>query len=415
MKRFWAVLLTMLFLGSLAAGCYQSGEKAPSVPDISQTEKRKQLTLWYYWETEKHQETLDGVINEYNAVQEQVEVSAKYVPFADFKKQLSIGATASELPDVVIIDSPDHASYATMGIFADLTERLEDWADLNQYYEGPLNSCKLNGKLYGIPFGSNCLALFYNEDMLGQAGCQPPTTWEELKEVAKKTTTANTVGLGFCCLQNEEGTFNFLPWLWSAGASSYEIDSEQGLKALSFVTDLVKSGCMNKEVINWTQGDVMNQFLSGNLAMMINGPWQLPTMREQAIDLHWNVTMIPKDAENASVLGGENFGVTTAGQIEEAVDFLKYMTSKENVERYIDGFGYIAARRDVAEHQFPEDEMMQTFIQEMQYAQPRGPHPHWPEISDAISLAVNESITETSSPEAAAAKAQETIDKVLKE
>ena len=47
--------------------------------------------------------------------------------------------------------------------------------------------------------------------------------------------------------------------------------------------------------INWTQGDVMNQFISGNLAMMINGPWQVPTMREQAADLNWNVALIPMD------------------------------------------------------------------------------------------------------------------------
>ena len=39
---------------------------------------------------------------------------------------------------------------------------------------------------------------------------------------------------------------------------------------------------------------------------------------------------------------------------------------------------------------------MQKFTEEMQYAQPRGPHAQWPEISDALSLAVNESITGTS-------------------
>jgi len=51
----------------------------------------------------------------------------------------------------------------------------------------------------------------------------------------------------------------------------------------------------------------------------------------------------------------------------------------------------------------------------MQYAQPRGPHAQWPEISDALSLAVNESITGTSTPADAAAKAQSTIDGILAE
>lgn len=57
----------------------------------------------------------------YNASQTAYKVTAKYVPFADFKKQLSIGAVAEALPDMVILDSPDHASYASMGIFADIT------------------------------------------------------------------------------------------------------------------------------------------------------------------------------------------------------------------------------------------------------------------------------------------------------
>ena len=58
---------------------------------------------------------------------------------------------------------------------------------------------------------------------------------------------------------------------------------------------------------------------------------------------------------------------------------------------------------------------MQKFTEEMQYAQPRGPHAQWPEISDALSLAVNESITGTSTPSDAAAKAQSTIDGILAE
>ena len=61
------------------------------------------------------------------------------------------------------------------------------------------------------------------------------------------------------------------------------------------------------------------------------------------------------------------------------------------------------------------DETMQKFTEEMQYAQPRGPHAQWPEISDALSLAVNESITGTSAPADAAAKAQSTIDGILAE
>ena len=64
----------------------------------------------------------------------------------------------------------------------------------------------LDGRLYGVPCGSNCLALYYNEDMLKAAGCEVPTTWEELKTVAAACTKDNVYGIAFCSLQNEEGT-----------------------------------------------------------------------------------------------------------------------------------------------------------------------------------------------------------------
>ncbi len=257
------------------------------------------ITIWYYWENEGHQATLDQLIQEYNGSQDQYAVTAKYVPFADFKKQLSIGASADELPDIAILDSPDHASYVDMGIFEDLTGKF----NVDNYYEGTVNSCTVDGKLYGVPFGANCLALYYNEDMLTARGVNVPTTWAELKETAKALTTDSVSGLAFCSVQNEEGTFNFAPWLWSTGATSYDIDNENGVRALAFVQELINEGVMSKECINWTQGDVMNQFIAGNVAMMVNGPWQIPTMQSEAPGLNWKVTLIPKDTRE--LRGGE--------------------------------------------------------------------------------------------------------------
>jgi multiple sugar transport system substrate-binding protein len=376
-------------------------------------QSKKTVTIWNYWETPKHQETLARVCEDFNSSQDTVKVVTKYIPFADFKKQLSIGAAASELPDIVIIDNPDHASYSAMGIFADITDKLASWPDLKQYFEGPLNSCKLNGRLHGIPFGSNCLSLYYNEDMLKAAGVKPPKTWDELKSVALKTTKGNVHGFGISSVQNEEGTFGFLCFLWGSGNTSFQIDNANGIRALSLVRDLVKSGAMPKEVINWTQGDVMNQFISGNLAMMVNGPWQVPTMRQQAPNLKWNVVLLPVGAKPASDLGGENFGVVKGDKVDEAIAFLKFVANPAEMKTYINDFGYIASRKDVAATQFTNDPIMKVFVAQMAYAQPRGPHPRWPEISDAISLAFNESIIGVATPAAAAAKAQKTIDGIL--
>ena len=406
MKRFVMVLMVVcLLFGAFAGGKKENAKTtAPAASGPS-----GDVVIWYYWETVGHQKALDHIITEFNNKQSAIKVSAKYVPFADFKKQLSIGAAASELPDLVILDNPDHASYASMGIFADITGKF----DVSTYYPGPVNSCTLNGRLYGVPFGSNDLVLFYNEDMLKEAGVSVPTTWNELLDAAAKCTKGNVSGFAHSSLQNEEGTLNFLTWLWSTGATSYEIGTANGIKALTQVQKMVQSGGMTVEAINWTQGDTMNQFISGNLAMMINGTWQIPTMRQEVPDMHWNVAPIPQDKVQASGLGGENYAVIAGGNEAAAIEFLKYATSKDVCLYMMEKMGYISSDSTIAEGQFGDDPVYQVFVDEMKYAGARGPLPEWPDISDAISLAFNEVMTGASTPEKAAAKAQATIDAIL--
>lgn len=422
-RRITALLAVLAMTAGLLSGCGSSGNtgNAPAGDTTASAEGGSQetasggganeVTVWYYMETEGHQVALDQVIQDYNASQDQYQVTAKYVPFADFKKQLSIGASADELPDIAILDSPDHASYVEMGIFEDITGKF----DVSSYYEGTVNSCTVDGKLYGVPFGVNCLALYYNEEMLQAAGCKVPETWDELMEAAKALTSDNVTGLAFCSVQNEEGTFNFSPWLWSTGATSYDMNNENGIRALTFIQSLINEGVMSKECINWTQGDVMNQFISGNVAMMVNGPWQIPTMQAEAPDLKWKVTLIPRDAQYASALGGENYAVINSGNVEGALDFLTYATSEEKVTYLMDKFGYISADKSIAEKQFAEDSPYQPFVEELNYAMPRGPLAEWPGVSDAISLAFNQVITGTASPQDAAAAAQSTIDGIVKQ
>ena len=136
-------------------------------------------------------------------------------------------------------------------------------------------------------------------------------------------------------------------------------------------------------------------------------------MREQVPELKWNVAPIPQDAKQASGLGGENYAVIAGGNEDAALDFLKYATSGETCLYMMNAMGYISADKTIAEGQFDGDPIYQTFVDEMQYANARGPLPEWPDVSDAISLAFNEVITGASTSQDAAAKAQTSIDSIL--
>ncbi|MFC5468578.1 ABC transporter substrate-binding protein [Cohnella suwonensis] len=422
-------LAVMLFLVFALAGCGSSNKNenasesssqaaessaSPSASESAKPVEQKKLTLWFYFEGKDRFDKIKTLTDGFAKQNPNVEIEPVYVPFADFKKRLSVGLAASELPDLVIIDNPDHAAYAAMGLFADITDKIADWPDKDQFFPGPWKSASYEGKQYGVPLGSNNLALFYNEKMLADAGVTPPQTWDELKVAAKKLTKDGVTGLGISAPANEEGTFQFLPWLLSTGANFDSAGSAEGTKAFGVLADLIKDGSMSKEVINWTQSDVMKQFAAGKLAMMINGPWQLPELASTVPDLKFGLAFVPKDKQFASVLGGENLGVVNGKNVDEAVAFIKYATSPDVIKPFSQSFGYFPARKDVAADPYWTDNaQLKVFAENMNYAQPRGPHPKWPEISNAISEALAESLTLKSTPEEAAKKAQEKIDAIM--
>jgi multiple sugar transport system substrate-binding protein len=58
-------------------------------------------------------------------------------------------------------------------------------------------------------------------------------------------------------------------------------------------------------------------------------------------------------------------------------------------------------------------EAFAVFNEQMKSATQRGPHPQWPDISRAVQVALQEALTETSTPEAALKKAAAAINPVL--
>ncbi|TVX96709.1 sugar ABC transporter substrate-binding protein [Cohnella terricola] len=408
------IMLSLAGCGSNKSNDAQPSSNSPAAsPSGESKPEKKKLTLWFYFEGKSQFDIIKSLTDGFGKQHANIQVEPVYIPFADFKKRLSVGLAASDLPDIVIIDNPDHAAYAAMGLFADITDNLKDWSDKDQFFAGPWKSASYDGKQYGIPLGSNNLALFYNEKMLADAGVTPPETWDELREAAKKLTKSGVKGLGISAPQNEEGTFQFLPWLLSTGANFDHVAGD-GARAFGILADLIKDGSMSKEVINWTQSDVMKQFAAGKLAMMVNGPWQLPDLAKNAPDLNFGLSFVPKDKQFASVLGGENLGVVNGPNVNEAVEFIKYVASPDVNKQFAQDFGYFPARKDVASDPYWTDNpKLKVFAENMVNAQPRGPHPKWPEISNVISEALGKSLTLGSTPDDAANEAQKKIDGIL--
>lgn len=375
-----------------------------------------QLDVWHYFSLQDG-DRFKEFCEQYDAENDNVTVAVTYVLREDLLKQYTMGAVSGELPDIGMIDNPDHASFAAMGVFEDITEQLAASGDKDKFFEGPMKSCVYEERVYGLPHNSNCLALFINNTMLQEKGLTAPTTWDELMAASEALTDpANGVyGMSMCARNDEEGTFQFMPWFLSAGGDISDLSSENTVRALDYLKELVDKGYMSQDVINWRQSDVVTQFVNGKSAMMLNGPWNVPVIAQDAPDMDYSVVLVPKDEKFASVLGGENFAVCKGAPLQEAYDMLHWLCSEQVMADFCEAAGKFPPRSDsmALKTVWTEDPVYSVFGSQMEYAMPRGPHPRWPEVSTAISTAMTEVLTGVKSSQDALNEAAATYESIM--
>ena len=359
---------------------------------------KKEVVIWDYFETDAQKQMMQSLIDEFNASQDEYEASHVYVPFADYEKQLTLGIASGELPDLVILDGCGMASFIQLGLFGDISDADINW---DEYMEGPMESTMLDGKHYGIPFATNCTALFYNKDLFDAAGIDYPdenTTWDEFHEMAKALTKDGVSGFGNAATNTDEGTFQCLQWLYTAGGSYTDI--EDGVDAYKLMQEMIEDGSWTKECVNWTQSDVNNNFMAGN-----------------APDLNYGVTVLPKkdaDSEQAtSILGGENMGVVNKDDTSGAEAFLKYYDQTDVMVDAMKQYGSYPPKTEAAKDSYwTDDPIQKAFLTQIDTSIPRGPSAAWPSYSSAIQTGFQEVMTSAKTPEQAAKDTQAAVDAV---
>ncbi|MDQ1047535.1 sugar ABC transporter substrate-binding protein [Streptomyces sp. V4I2] len=392
-----------LGLGSVLTSCGSGGQSGGGTVT---------LTWWDYFTLDNFQPAFARLVKDIESNVPDVRIERRTFPFADLDRQITLGAVSGDLPDIAIVDNVAMNSLGGSGLLADLTGRVEEWGQSGTYYEGPWAGCQVDGKTLGIPNNSNCLALYCNTRMLDSAGVKPPTTWDELADAAQKLTRGDRYGLAMSAIRTEEGVFQFLPFLWQAGGD-LDTFATDGATALSFLDDLVAKGSLSEQCVGWTQQDVNTRFVNQRAAMQINGPWQLPSLKQA--DLEWEVVALPRDRTSATCLGGENWVVMESSKHQDkAWEVLEYTQRPSVLVPYLVALGNLPARKDLADTgTWASDPALRLFLSQLSVARPRQYGPHYADASQAVAVAEQAVLTDSAAPTAAAKSAAVKIDKAL--
>ncbi|KZM47612.1 sugar ABC transporter substrate-binding protein [Labrenzia sp. OB1] len=376
------------------------------------------------WSLDKETQPAYNLAKEFNDLDNGIKVDYRIVQFDDVVTEAMRAFATGQAPDIIAVDNPEHALFAARGAFLDLTDRIaaSEAIDAENYFPGPLNSVTWDGNYFGVPKATNTIALYYNTDMFEAAGLDPedpPETWDELVETARKLNKPedNIYGIAFSAKANEEGTFQFLPWVQMTGGGYDKINGDGAVRALEIWKSLLDEGLASPDTLTRGQWDSTGTFNSGNAAMVISGPWELNRMVEEA-DFNWRVALLPvpeEGAQRASAMGDFNWAIfANTEHPDEAFQALEYFASQD--ERLFPDFGQLPARGDIElppTGVAPKDAALQVFLEQLKYAKARGPHPEWPKISKAIQDAIQLTLTGQKTAQTALDDAQKRIDAVL--
>ena len=220
--------------------------------------------------------------------------------------------------------------------------------DLSEYYDFALE--KINGRLYGIAWFMGARTIWYNADLMTNAGVDSPSkldadgkfTWDALAELSTKLTThegpnVSQWGISFGGQRTDRIIIALKSWgadWWNEDFSAPAINSAAAADAVQAALDFVVKHQVNPP-LNRKETDIAPSFNEQKLAMVLNGPWYTRSINQQIYEGE-----TPFNVELASVPVGPGgrgtpmllnaFWIASTSPAPDATwDFYKYLISEE--------------------------------------------------------------------------------------
>jgi multiple sugar transport system substrate-binding protein len=307
------------------------------------------LTLRYCWGGEGEVKAMEKVISAWNAANPDIQV--KGISGSINTEEVAAAVAGGAPPDMVIMcDNGAVAGFAHDKVIMQLDPLLDSIkADKSNIIPAALKWVTYQGGLYGLPFGQDTWALYYDTDAFTAAGLdptKPPTTPDELWADAAKLTKVNADGslarAGFIPDdpdRNLESTSNlFNCQTYDESAKKITLNSPECVAWFNWYKKWYdtynKKNAMVNLVSTRTGGDA-GLMISGQQAMAIYGEWEngAAYLPQAAPNLHYATAPIPAvspDKYGAAFINGNAFMIPTgSSNPEAAAKFGMYLMTDE--------------------------------------------------------------------------------------
>ena len=297
-------------------------------------------------------------IKAFEAANPDIKLNVEVVSWNDLYTVVNTRISTNQAPDILNIDT--FADYVS----DDLLEPTDQYvsADLKaKIIPSFWNASELDGTVWALPILASVRAMFYNKDILAQAGVDVPTTWDELtaalKAVKEKCPGIVPWGLD---ISTDEGQAAFAYYTWNNGGGftdadgNWALNSDANVEAMNYVKSLIDGGYCNANPYTDTRYPLQDAFNAGSQAFMIGAC----NMMSADSTVNYGSTSIPTNNGASPVALGvcdrlmvfKNESAADQDARNAAISkFFDYFYNVDNYAKYMVYEGFLPVTTDASE------------------------------------------------------------------
>ena len=308
MKKRLAFVLAVCLAGSLM-GCGNSGNGGGGQSE-GESSGEKKVISFYSWSENSEQDFDKAIIAQYEKEHSDVDVEEVFVPYSEYLSKMNTMAAADSMPDVFKLPEGNVLEWGSKNAVLDLAPLYEKEGINPEDTTLSSTIFKTGDSIWGVGCNVATIALYYNKDLLSEAGIEFPSTdandpwsWDEFVENARKLTKdssgktpdeegfdADNVSVYGTMMPTDWNVF--IPLLYTNGAgianedgTELEINSEKGLEVIQAIADLaaVDQCAPSVAMAKGAFADKTTMLMNGQVAMLIDGSWSLGNYSNESL------------------------------------------------------------------------------------------------------------------------------------
>ena len=302
-------------------------------------------------------------VDKFEAENPGIMLNLEVISWNDVHQVVDTRIANNNAPDILNIDT--FSEFVPDGLLMPVKDYCPE--DLyNDFFPAFIAESVIDDTVWAVPDLASARALFYNVDLLKDAGVEVPTTWAELEDACQAILdyyNGDVYPWGID-MTTDEGQACFAYYAWGNGGGfvdadgNWALNSPENVEAVNFAVGLVNKGFTNPNPATETRYDLQDMFAAGKLAMLLTTN-QLPTyVSDKGGSINMATAGIPaNEGKTGSSVGvmdrvmafKDDSAPDQAARNEAIGKFLKFFYNPENYVGWVSMEGFLPAVNSAVE------------------------------------------------------------------